>query len=846
MFFCFTFLNAQQKSNNIIKYPRVSKIINSDWTFNYFPKETSNKGYESAALDDSRWSAISIPHTWNTFETTGEFEPYYENTDENDNTYWWTGWGWYRKYFSLNNMYSGRKVFIKFEGVQNYCKVWINGNYLGEHKGGNNVFCFDISGQVKYGEDNVVAVAVNNPPSGEVTLPLTFSDKQTFYGGIFRDVSLIIQNKLYIPVQGLSDQEGGTFITTPKASEKDGIVRIQTWVKNDNPEKKNCTLRSTIFDSSGNVVQVIKTDAVINAGQLFRFDQTGKPVMNPHLWSPENPYLYKVLSEVIDGKQVQDEFISMFGFRKFKWDSKENLLDLNSKKIALQGSVFQVEYPWLGNAISGWISEKDIREQKEIRQNSYVKISNYSSENIIVERASGSGMIIEMESSGKGSTVENQQNLIQMVRRFRNNPAIIFWKSGSNSDVIADSRTILAEDTTRIVNAVLTPSLSNSGNVETGANKFTGNEIIGGDASKIILTVSHNIAEADRGTVVVVSAHVVDSKGNQVRGVNKSLKWFVSGPAKLIGPDIYESADIKPESREIVRYKELPVSNMIRSTGKPGKITVRVSASGLESGVADIETKSSERDNSVIQETALNNENRMAVARKQLGFTRLEEVPAEIMMTKDDISFSAGSKAAYKKLIKDHIYSKNKTVDTTSVEFRTLVDVLANQLFNNSGRLSSDDYNFNTDHYNNCRLIAGYITATKLPPLFKETLSEYYANSLIKQGNVKDAGDEMNWLNWIPSGGTVVINNDGGRMPAVKGAVMTDKTELSDLISVVHPTFSKFSDEAKDRALTFISNMNPYIHAKSAGNGIDETTPLVYEAEKGRPVLIPLLKFIAE
>ena len=731
-------------------------------------------------------------------------------------------------------------------GFRYYCKVWINGNYLGEHKGGSNAFCFDISGQVKYGEDNVVAVAVNNPPSGEITLPLSVKDKKKFYGGIYRDVSMIMQNNLYIPEQGLSDQEGGTFITTPKASENDGIVRIQTWVKNDNAEKKNCTLRSTILDSSGNIVQIIKTDAVINAGQLFRFDQLSKPVVKPHLWSPEEPYMYKVMSEVIDGKQVLDEITSQFGFRKFRWDKKENILYLNSRKIVLQGGEYQSEYPWLGTAIPRWISEKDIREQDETLQNNYLKIRNFTTDNKVVEMASGSGMIIEMEASGQGSNVEHQQNLIQMVRSFRNNPAVIFWNSGDNYNKEEDLKTILAEDTTRILNAALSPSVLNSASVKGMPNKTIDNEAIGGDPSKIVLTVSHKTVEADRGTVVVVYAHIVDPKGNKVKGVTKTLKWFVSGPAKLIGPDINESEDIKPGDKEILRYKELPVSNMIRSTGKAGRILVRVSASGLESGVAEIETKTPERDNSVIQETALNNENRLSVARKKLGFTRLEEVPVEIAMTKEELSFSPAGKPAYAKLIRDYIYVNNKTVDTTSVELKALVDLFAYQLFNNSGRLSADDYNFNADHYNNCRLIAGYITATKLPPLFKETLRQYYANSIIKQGNVKDAGDEMNWLNWIPSGGTVVINNDGGRIPEVKGAIMTGKTELPDLISVVHPAFSKFSDEAKERALTFISNMNPYIHARSAGNGISDGAPFVYEAEKGKPILIPLLKFIAE
>jgi hypothetical protein len=535
-----------------------------------------------------------------------------------------------------------------------------------------------------------------------------------------------------------------------------------------------------------------------------------------------------------------DEFTTQFGFRKFRWDNKENQLYLNDKKIALYGGVFQMDYPWLGNAIPEWISETDITGLKKTRQDNYIRISNYATCTRVIDLASKSGMIINMEFSGQGSTEEHQQNIIQVVRRFRNNPAIFFWNSGKNFDMLADSKILLAEDTTRIVNTTVSPSILNAGNIENKTNEVIDNEDINVEPSKIVLTVSHKNVEADRGTVVVISAYVVDSKGNQVRSVTKTLKWFVSGPAKLIGPDIYESDITKPDEREIVRFREMPVSNMIRSTGKPGRITVRVSASGLESGVADIEASVPYHDNPVIQEKVLNNENRLPVARKKPGYARLEEVPTEIMMTKDDISFSPGSTQTNAKLIRDYIYNSNKTVDTTSLEFKILVDLFANQLFNNSGRLSADDFNFNADHYNNCRLIAGYITATKLPPLFKETLRQYYANSIIQQGIVKNAGDEMNWLNWIPSGGTVVIYTDEGNVPTVKGALVTGKSELSDMISVVHPTFSKFSDEAKERALTFISEMNPYVNENSKAGSV------IYEAEKGKPVLIPLLKFIAE
>ena len=108
------------------------------------------------------------------------------------------------------------------------------------------------------------------------------------------------------------------------------------------------------------------------------------------------------------------------------------------------------------------------------------------------------------------------------------------------------------------------------------------------------------------------------------------------------------------------------------------------------------------------------------------------------------------------KVIRDYILKNNPSTDTTTVELRALVELFSSHLLNNNGRLVADDYNFNTDHYNNCRLISGYINATKLPQLFKETLRKYYADVIIRQGIEKNAGDEMNWLNWIPSGGTVI------------------------------------------------------------------------------------------
>src|SRR5215468_551388 len=87
---------------------RVEKTINREWTFNYFPAENADGlGCEAPAFDDSTWPAVAIPHTWQTYETTGELHPYIRNAGEKTSTYWWYGWGWYRKHFAIDKSQAG-------------------------------------------------------------------------------------------------------------------------------------------------------------------------------------------------------------------------------------------------------------------------------------------------------------------------------------------------------------------------------------------------------------------------------------------------------------------------------------------------------------------------------------------------------------------------------------------------------------------------------------------------------------------------------------------------------------------------------------------------------------------
>jgi beta-galactosidase len=1018
---------AQKKPVEIQKSSRIEKIINSQWTFNYFAGTGADKGYEAPGFDDSRWPAVSIPHTWSTFETTGELHPFIRNPSESDNPYWWTGWGWYRKHFIIKSEYSGREVFIEFEGVQKYCKIWLNGKYLGDHKGGYGSFDFDITEFIKPGDDNVLAVAVNNRQNDEYKIPPLIANSFNVYGGIYRNVTIVIKNKLFIPMQGSASHEGGTFVTTPSVSVKEGIVRVQTWIKNDDTQKKTCTLQTSIADAANKTVQVVKSEAVINPGQLYIFDQTFRGVKNPHLWSNDDPYLYKVFSQVYDGKTLADTYESPLGFRWFQWDYKENFLYVNGKKIAIHGGNHQEEYPWLGNAIPSWITAMDYADITENLNFNFLKTSHYPNNKLVYALADKLGIVVAEESP----SINNQQfaagvqeqQIKEMIRRDRNHPSIMIWSMGSETNNPADSKIATVEDSTRILaisgvppgssdatvkftdknllladlsrctirgwlspavkeinktenqqsennekqlnlikvsgvaeagnianwpyqdygtdreypnsplrhvdpsgvvdmyrvpkfeyyswqalygrnpmafiqstywrsqylglkenisintncdkvelmvngasKGIMTPDKSDPGHVifnnvliEKGTLSAVATKngksiktdlVMSGEPAKIIVTGSHNKIKADRGTVVIVSADIVDLNGNHIQGADNTIKWVLSGPATLVGPSIYEPDINKHHETDGVWYMDMPVSNVIRSTGKPGKINISVSASGLTSGSFNIEAEETDPDNSVVAEPVLQDDGRTGVAKILLNVKRLDDVPGEIKLNYDELNLGSSDKHGFALMIRAFIIKNNPALDTTTIEFRILNDVLATQLMNSGGHLAASDYNFNVDHFNNCRLISSYISATKLPPVFKDGLKKYYSEAIIKRGNEKNAGEEMNWLNWIPSGGTVVEVQDEIPVSGNKGVLYTKNKGLAEIISTVYPKFANFSAEAKERALKFTSKMNPYVHAvtydQNPGGDNSKQNTISYSAEKGQPILVPLLKFISQ
>ena len=384
-----------------------------------------------------------------------------------------------------------------------------------------------------------------------------------------------------------------------------------------------------------------------------------------------------------------------------------------------------------------------------------------------------------------------------------------------------------------------------------GGQNVTSRIIIAGEPARIVLTCPLKEITADRGSVAVITADIVDARGNHVYGATGSVKWSVTGPATLSGPSLYESDINSNNEMQGVWYINMPVANIIRGTGTSGKIVVKASAGGLLSGSLELISRPADQDNTVISEPVLSDAGRRSLAKIVLKPERLNETPREIQYIQDDFVSPANIAEGNTVNLRKWIYQKNQSIDTASIEFKTLMSVFVRYLKNNNGRIPSYDFNFNIEKYNNCRLITGYINNIKVPQPFRDGLRQYYSDKIIRQGEEKNAGDELNWMNWIPSGGTIVIYQPGAKQQNIKGVIITDKSDLSDLISMLYPSFTGYSAEGKERALNFTSKMNPYIKSnqvKGQSGGIANSIPegTSYPAIPGQPILIPLLKFISE
>jgi beta-galactosidase len=378
-------------------------------------------GAEEPGFDDGGWRSVNLPHDWS---IEGPFSQDHPSGGGGGSLP--GGVGWYRKRFSLPEQGRDKSAWIEFDGVYKNCEVWINGHHLGFHPYGYTSFCYDMTPYLCFGErENVVAARVDVSAQ---------PDARWYSGaGIYRHVWLWIVDPLHVA-------HWGVHVRTPSVSQDVARVEVLTQVENEGDTAANCVLVTQIVDDEGTVVGAAQSRHPIASGQMHEFVQRIK-VTQPHLWSVEDPYLYRVQSAVQDGEQVVDERETPLGIREICFDVDRGFL-LNGLQVKINGVCLHHDGGCVGAAVPERVWERRLETLKAMGCNG-IRSSHYPPAPEFLDLCDRMGFLVmdenfdewRMNKFAYGYHDDFDEWAIEdttsMIRRDRNHPSIVIWSVGN-------------------------------------------------------------------------------------------------------------------------------------------------------------------------------------------------------------------------------------------------------------------------------------------------------------------------------------------------------------------------------------------------------------------------------
>jgi len=410
-------------------------------------------GAQAPAYNDAAWKDVGIPHCWNDTDT------FINQVSGGGDGSMYGGTNWYRKHFTLDNSYAGRKIFIEFEGAHVGASVYVNGTFIPgnsaynpqcTHVIGFMGFVIDATPYVQFGgADNVIAVRLskNGATYADPGISLGFRFGQAD-GGIFRPVWMHITDNVHIPMNVYSVlNKWGTYVATTAATDASATVRILTNVENDGAGAANVTLTTKIVDAANNVVWTQDNTQSINAGSSYVFSQTST-ITSPHLWYPNasiygSPYMYKVYHIVKVGATTLDVAQTPLGIRRITWDA--DFPYINGHKHLMWGASARYDYPALGTALPPEVEYRDAKVLADAGGRLWRPGHSSCSPGFVAACDAYGVMLIQPSGEGEGAfsaganaTAYTKGLKLElhrdMVIRDRNNPSILAWEA-SNGDI---------------------------------------------------------------------------------------------------------------------------------------------------------------------------------------------------------------------------------------------------------------------------------------------------------------------------------------------------------------------------------------------------------------------------
>jgi beta-galactosidase len=409
---------------------RIIQNLNLDWKF--FRGDEPKAWYKG--LDDSCWRDVTIPHDWSVEEPFSE-------EHSSGTGYLPGGMGWYRKAFAIPEEFKGKRVFVTFDGIYNNSQVWCNSYYIGKRPYGYSAFTYDITDFISVeDEKNVISVKVNHKD---------IADSRWFTGsGIYRDVYLTITDNIHIDTYGV-------FITTPKVTKEQATVAVNVHLSNETATGADILIRNTILDENENTIEIAQDFRSVSGGSGTEIEQA-IVVANPRLWSPDSPFLYTVLTEIIKDGEVIDHVKTPMGIRWFTFDADKGFF-LNGRNMKMKGVCVHHDAGCLGAAVPEKVWIRRLKALKEMGCNAIRMSHNPPAANLL-DLCDRLGFLVMDEAFDEWEGVKNkwstghnvyppkhfgyyedfpewnERDIKEMVLRDRNHPSIIMWSIGNEVD----------------------------------------------------------------------------------------------------------------------------------------------------------------------------------------------------------------------------------------------------------------------------------------------------------------------------------------------------------------------------------------------------------------------------
>ena len=422
--------------------PRATFNFNPGWQF--ICADVTNA--EQAVFDDSKWTTVSAPHTFNDADTYDEIISH-----SGGEKHQYTGIAWYRKHFKLPADAKDGKVFLEFEGLKQAGRFWVNGKFAGKYENGVTPCGLDLTGFVNFGDaDNVIAVQVDNSNdyveeatgTGYEWMGRAFNPN---YGGLNHDIWLHLTGKVYqtLPLyENLKTTGVYVYPSNFSAGNKSCAVNIEAQVRNESGDQQSITLSAVVVDADGKVCAKFQSDALdLVSGQTEVFTASGR-LADAKFWSDTQPDLYDVYSMLTVNDQIVDVQKIKTGFRKaeFKGGAGTGGVYLNDKFVWLTGYAQRSTDEWagLGQAYPDWLHAFNAELIRSTHAN-FIRWMHIAPQAVDVRACDQAGIVQVCPAGDKEKDVTGRQweQRLEVMRDaiiyFRNSPSILFWEAGNNS-----------------------------------------------------------------------------------------------------------------------------------------------------------------------------------------------------------------------------------------------------------------------------------------------------------------------------------------------------------------------------------------------------------------------------